>query len=98
MALEQNEEEIIVVRTLECDMCQRFDSIMLTDTEVERRVYSNQLSIGSHIVNHSDHVRIIYFDVFGVYLGDTISLNVNDENLRKLSEELPKFQKVDHPL
>lgn len=86
---EVNEEEIIVIRTLECDLCMRFDSIMITREEIEKRVSANSLQIGSHLIPHRDHLRIVYFDHFGIYLGDTISLNMNNSKSKNFDRELP---------
>jgi GTPase SAR1 family protein len=86
---EVSEEEIQVIRTLECDLCMRFDSIMITRDEIEHRVNSNSLQIGSHLISHGDHLRIVYFDHFGMYLGDTISLNTSKTKLELFNRELP---------
>ncbi|MHA2170397.1 MAG: ADP-ribosylation factor-like protein [Candidatus Kariarchaeaceae archaeon] len=99
---EVTDEEIIVVRTLECDLCMRFDSVMITKEEISRRVNSNALQIGSHLIPHGDHLRIVYFDHFGMYLGDTISLNTTKTQIEEFGRKIPvlpekpqsKFQKL----
>ena len=92
------EEEILVIRTLECDLCMRFDSIMITREEIEKRVESNSLQIGSHLISHRDHLRIVYFDRFGIYLGDTISLNTGNNKLENFDRELQIFPKYEQRL
>ncbi len=73
-----SENEIITIRTLECDVCDRYDSIMLSQEEVIARSNSTDMGIGAYSVVHKDHTRIIYFDKDGTYLGDTIAMNPDD--------------------
>ncbi|MHA2252004.1 MAG: ADP-ribosylation factor-like protein [Candidatus Kariarchaeaceae archaeon] len=91
---ELSREEIVVIRTLECDLCMRFDSLMITKEEIEIRANSNSLQIGSHLISHGDHLRIVYFDQFGVYLGDTISLNTSKNSLESFTREIPILPKI----
>lgn len=94
MNLNESKNDLIVIRTLECDICSRFDSIMLSHNEIQERVKQNSLNIGSHVIYHIDHVRIIYFDKFGTYLGDTISLNnqlIDPSNQNSSISNLPTF-------
>lgn len=86
-------EEIITIRTLECDLCMKFDSIMLPKSVVDRRTSSNSLKIGTHILSHGDHTRIVYFEKSGMYLGDTISLKLNKEQTSFEPSILPIFPK-----
>jgi ADP-ribosylation factor-like protein 8 len=51
---------------------------MITENEIQERVNNNKLKIGSYYLNHSDHIRVAYFDITGKYLGDTISLNLQE--------------------
>ncbi|KKN95700.1 hypothetical protein LCGC14_0175690 [marine sediment metagenome] len=73
-----SENGIITIRTLECDVCDRYDSIMLSEEEVITRSKSTDMGIGAYSVVHKDHTRIIYFDKDGTYLGDTIAMNPDD--------------------
>ena len=43
-------DEICVIRTFECELCLRFDSIMMTKEEVLDKVSSNELDIGTLIL------------------------------------------------
>ena len=90
---EADEDEIVVIRTLECDLCLRFDSIMLKKSAIEENVNRNSLSIGSHLITHNDHLRIVYFDINGIYLGDTISLNLNQSRSAILNNPIPILPK-----
>jgi hypothetical protein len=78
------QESVITIRTLECDICGRFDSIMLGLEEIKVRSKATDMGIGAYSIVHSDHTRIIYFDEFGEYLGDTIALTPDEipENLQ----------------
>ncbi|MFV2015241.1 MAG: ADP-ribosylation factor-like protein, partial [Candidatus Heimdallarchaeota archaeon] len=91
---QEHENNVMIVRTLECDLCHRFDSIMITEKEVAERVNNNKLGIGSHYLNHNDHVRIAYFDSSGKYLGDTISLNLQETLPPILNGSIPLFPKA----
>ncbi len=88
-----NQDEINVIRTFECELCLRFDSIMMSKEELLDRVFSNDLEIGTYLISHGDHNRIIYFNEQSEYLGDIISLNMdqNDDNIGL--QTLPLFQK-----
>jgi signal recognition particle receptor subunit beta len=90
---EIDNEDIITIRTLECDLCMKFDSIMLPKSVVDNRTSSNSLKIGTHILSHGDHTRIVYFDKSGRYLGDTISLKLNKEQTSTEPSILPIFPK-----
>ncbi|OLS29175.1 MAG: hypothetical protein HeimC2_01660 [Candidatus Heimdallarchaeota archaeon LC_2] len=94
MAQKYEESEVFVIRTLECDLCQRFDSIMITKREMFERISRNKLQIGSYYLNHNDHVRVVYFDLDGKYLGDTISLNLRDDITTHINGSIPIFPKV----
>ena len=94
MTQEYEESEVVVIRTLECDLCQRFDSIMITKMEMIERINNNKLQIGSHYLNHNDHVRVVYFDIEGKYLGDTISLNLREDTTPQLNGSIPIFPKI----
>ncbi|MHA2503421.1 MAG: ADP-ribosylation factor-like protein [Candidatus Kariarchaeaceae archaeon] len=85
----QEQENVFVIRTLECDICQRFDSLLLTEIELIERVERNSLQIGSRIINHDDHLRIVYFDRDAQYLGDTMSLNVKEIPQKSVSYNVP---------
>lgn len=78
------QESVITIRTLECDICRRFDSIMMSLEEIKARAQSTDMGIGAYSVPHNDHTRIVYFDEKGEYLGDTIALS---------HEELPDILK-----
>lgn len=94
MTQEYEENEVVVIRTLECDLCQRFDSIMITKSDMIERINNNKLHIGSYYLNHNDHVRVVYFDIDGKYLGDTISLNLREEISSQISGSIPIFPKI----
>lgn len=87
------QESVITIRTLECDVCDRYDSIMLSQEEINARSNSTDMGIGAYSIVHKDHTRIIYFDKEGTYLGDTIAMNPDDipENLQ--SQPLPFYIK-----
>ena len=74
----QDQEKIYTIRTLDCDVCEKYDSILLTERELLNKVTSNSLQIGSKILSHGDHLRIVYFDREGQYLGDTMSLDISN--------------------
>ncbi len=75
------EEQIMfTIRTLDCDICKRYDTIILTEEEVIAKTNATDLGIGAFYLNHDDHKRVVYFDNTGKYLGDTIVLT---------KEELP---------
>lgn len=78
------QQSLLTIRTLDCDVCGRYDTIMLTTEEVEARAKSAEMGIGAYSVIHKDHTRIIYFDKSGEYLGDTIAMNQEEipENLQ----------------
>ncbi len=67
------DDEIKVIRTIECDLCYKFDSILLSKTEVIKRTKLTDMGIGAFSVKHGDHTRIVYFDEDANYLGDTIA-------------------------
>ncbi len=71
-------EQVISIRTQECDICRRFDTVMLSSEEVRVRVKTTDMGIGAYSIKHTDHTRIIYFDEEGSYLGDTIALSSDD--------------------
>lgn len=71
------EQEIITIRTAECDICNRYDSVMLSAQDVMQRTH-NELDIGQYIIRHVDHKRVIYFDNVGKYLGDSIYVGTNN--------------------
>lgn len=87
------QDQVITIRTLECDICDRYDSINLSLDEVEARTRSTDLGIGAYSIVHKSHTRIVYFDKMGTYLGDTIAMNSDDipENLQ--SPPLPFYIK-----
>ncbi|MDH5400863.1 MAG: ADP-ribosylation factor-like protein [Candidatus Heimdallarchaeota archaeon] len=86
-----SDENVVIIRTLECDMCQRFDSIQLSLDEFYTRINANSLKIGIQNIPHGDHVRISYFDENKKYLGDTISLNIKSETSLKVGNTIPNF-------
>jgi len=67
------QDAIITIRTLECDVCKRFDSIMLTAAEIKARTEITEMNVAAYTIPHTDHTRIVYFDDTGQYLGDTIA-------------------------
>ena len=73
------QDTVITIRTLECDICGRFDSIILTEEEIKIRAKVTEMNIGAYSVVHNNHTRIVYFDTAGQYLGDTIAMS--DEEL-----------------
>ena len=83
----------IVIRTIDCDICGRFDSVILSQTEVIARSNSTDMGIGAYSIVHKDHTRIIYFDKDGTYLGDTIAMNPDDIPENLLSQPLPFYIK-----
>ncbi|MHA2249569.1 MAG: ADP-ribosylation factor-like protein [Candidatus Kariarchaeaceae archaeon] len=85
------QESVITIRTLECDICGRFDSVMLSLEEIQIRSKTTDMGIGAYSIVHTDHTRIIYFDETGQYLGDTIALTADDipENLQ--TQPLPYY-------
>ena len=93
MAIVAEENDKVIIRTLECDLCLRFDSIILDQEELLERTNTNKLQIGSYIISHHDHVRIIYFDNQGSYLGDTISLNLEEMDAPTFESTIPIFPK-----
>ena len=76
------QETVVTIRTLECDVCSRFDSIMLSSEEILVRTKATDMGIGAYSILHSDHTRIVYFDKDGEYLGDTIAMS---------KEEIPEI-------
>lgn len=91
---QEYDDNVMIIRTLECDLCHRFDSIMITKKEIAERVNNNKLGIGSHYINHNDHVRVAYFDANGMYLGDTISLNLHESLPPMITGSIPLFPKT----
>ncbi len=85
------QSEIHTIRTLECDICNRFDTIMISTEEIEARVRNTDLGIGAYSINHKDHIRIVYFDINGEYLGDTIALSQEEIPNEVQTHPLPKF-------
>ncbi|MHA2504014.1 MAG: ADP-ribosylation factor-like protein [Candidatus Kariarchaeaceae archaeon] len=85
------QETVITIRTLECDVCRRFDSIILTKEEILVRAKVTDMDIGAYSVVHNDHTRIVYFDKEGQYLGDTIAMSEDEvpENLK--TQPLPYY-------
>ena len=49
---------------------------MLPREELLEKVLNNSMKIGTHLISHGDHMRIIYFNEEAEYLGDVISLNI----------------------
>ncbi|MCH8907700.1 MAG: 50S ribosome-binding GTPase [Candidatus Heimdallarchaeota archaeon] len=45
------------------------------------------------MITHNDHLRIIYFETSGIYLGDTISLNLNQNRSTVLKNPIPILPK-----
>ncbi len=66
------ESEGLLIRTLECSKCRSFDSAFISKEELAALVEDKDLEIGSVIINHRDHDRIVYFLIDGSYLGDSI--------------------------
>ncbi len=85
------QEQVITIRTLECDICNRYDSINLSRDELIARTNNNDLGIGAYSIVHKDHTRIIYFDIDGTYLGDTIAMNQDDIPDSMQSQPLPFY-------
>ncbi len=85
------QDSVITIRTLECDICSRFDSIMLSIDEIRVRSKSTDMGIGAYSIVHSDHTRIIYFDEKGEYLGDTIALSSEDIPEHLQTQPLPFY-------
>ncbi|MDH5400855.1 MAG: ADP-ribosylation factor-like protein [Candidatus Heimdallarchaeota archaeon] len=75
----------IIIRTLDCEACGRYDTVMISDEEIKIRSNNNDMDIGAYSILHNDHTRIVYFDEKGEYLGDTIALN---------EDELPEVLRV----
>jgi len=91
--------EVITIRTLECDICERYDSLLLSRREIQNKIEKNSLNIGSKIISHRDHLRIVYFDRNGTYLGDTMSLNIQARQQRMTtSQDLPFLHRETTPL
>ncbi|MCY3411405.1 MAG: 50S ribosome-binding GTPase [Candidatus Heimdallarchaeota archaeon] len=86
-----DQADIITIRTFECELCFRFDSVMLPREELLDKVNSNKMQIGTHIFNHGDHKRIIYYNEYGEYLGDIISINMEDDQPNDLVSYIPEF-------
>ena len=94
-----SEQIILTIRTLECDVCQRFDTVMLSEEEVKMRANSTDLGIGAYALNHNDHSRVIYFDDKGNYLGDTIAYDLHQQVkkeswLRRLTSSFSRKMKL----
>lgn len=85
------QELIITIRTMSCTNCDQYDSVMLSEREVAARVKLSPLDIGAYSIKHRGHTRIIYFDVFGEYLGDTLTQNEQEVKQILSQEELPPF-------
>lgn len=85
------QDTVVTIRTLECDICSRFDSIMLTREEILVRSKATDMDIGAYTIPHTDHTRIVYFDKAGEYLGDTIAMTPDEvpETLR--TQPLPYY-------
>ncbi len=64
--------EGLLIRTLECSKCKIFDSAFISQEDLVALVEDKDLEIGSVIINHKDHDRIVYFLIDGSYLGDSI--------------------------
>ncbi len=62
----------LLIRTLECSKCRMFDSAFISQKDLAALLEDKDLEIGSVIINHEDHDRIVYFLVDGSYLGDSI--------------------------
>ena len=85
------QESVVTIRTLECDICGRFDSIMLSSEEINIRSKSTDMGIGAYSIVHNDHTRIIYFDEKGEYLGDTIAMSPDDIPEDLQTQPLPYY-------
>ncbi|MCY3411442.1 MAG: 50S ribosome-binding GTPase [Candidatus Heimdallarchaeota archaeon] len=85
------QDQIVTVRTLECDVCNRFDSITLSGQELAARCKSTDMGIGAYSVVHTNHTRIVYFDNQGTYLGDTIAMNEDDIPDTLMAPPLPYY-------
>ena len=89
----------LFLRTLECSKCKKFDGVYISKKELNELINNNDLEIGSVIVNHGDHERVIYFLPDGSYLGDSI-IEVEEiieepmTNNRKKVGLLTKFRKT----
>jgi signal recognition particle receptor subunit beta len=85
------QDQVVTIRTLDCDICEKYDSIRLTLEEISIRANSTDIGIGAYSIIHADHTRIIYFDDKGSYLGDTIALNQGEipDNLE--TQHLPFY-------
>jgi len=66
----------------------------MTKKELEERVNRNSLQIGSRILSHGNHLRIVYFDIEGTYLGDTMSLNVSNSISVTEDPTIPYFKEI----
>ena len=86
-------QSVQTIRTLECDACGRFDTVMLSDEEVVARVNTNDMGIGAYSIIHTDHTRIIYFDRNGHYLGDTIAMTQDEIPESVQAQPLPYYIK-----
>lgn len=82
---------LVTIRTLDCDICGRYDSIQLSRSEIRSRTKTTDMGIGAYSVMHKDHTRIIYFDVDGNFLGDTIALSTEEIPEDLLSTPLPNY-------
>lgn len=85
------QDEIITIRTLDCDICNRYDSVMLNREEILVRCKATDMGIGAYSVVHTDHTRIVYFDRNGSYLGDTIALSKDDIPDEIYTQPLPFY-------
>ncbi len=85
------QDQIITIRTLDCDICQKYDSVRLSDEEVKLRANTTDIGIGAYSILHNDHTRIIYFDEGGNYLGDTIALSQDEIPENHSAKPLPYY-------
>ncbi|OLS28015.1 MAG: hypothetical protein HeimC2_09180 [Candidatus Heimdallarchaeota archaeon LC_2] len=85
------QEQIITIRTLDCDICQKYDSVRLSGEEIKLRVNTTDIGIGAYSILHNDHTRIIYFDEGGKYLGDTIALSPDEISENLSAKPLPYY-------
>lgn len=85
------QQQVFTIRTMECDLCRRYDSIMLTKDEIVARSSVTDIGVGAYSVVHNDHTRIIYFDASGMYLGDTIAMTQSEIPETLQTQPLPYF-------
>jgi small GTP-binding protein len=79
-------ESLIVVRSLECEKCGRFDSLVFSQDDIKKMVGNSDIGIASWAVDHRDHRRIIYFNLTGEYQGDSLVLDLESELESGLNE------------